>query len=110
MTENDSYHLSFSHVGFFVADMDTVVSFYSEVLGFFITDRGVLNGRPITFLSRDPGEHHQIVLVTGREPGMLQNINQVSFRVRSLAELQALYRRLVALGVNGMDPVTHGNS
>lgn len=110
MNHEDSYHLSFSHVGFFVTAMDTMVDFYSNVLGFFITDRGVLNGRPITFLSRDPTEHHQIVMVAGREPGALQNINQVSFRVGSLSQLQALYRRLVTMGVKGMDPVTHGNS
>ncbi|HLS98331.1 MAG: VOC family protein [Porticoccaceae bacterium] len=108
--QDRGWRLAFSHVGFFVADMDRVVDFYHRVLGFFITDRGVLNGKPITFLSRDPNEHHQIVLVAGRDPGALQNINQISFRVQSLGELQALYRRLVATGVAGMDPVTHGNA
>lgn len=109
-TEDRGWRLAFSHVGFFVTDMDRVVDFYHRVLGFFITDRGVLNGKPITFLSRDPREHHQIVLVAGRSPGTLQNINQISFRVQSLGELQALYQHLVATGVEGMDPVTHGNA
>jgi len=106
----EAYSLSFSHVGFFVADIDRMVAFYSDVLGFFVTDHGVLNGKRITFLSRDPREHHQIVLVAERQPGTLQNINQISFRVGSLGQLQALYRRLAAVDTAGMEPVTHGNS
>jgi catechol 2,3-dioxygenase len=104
------YQMAFSHVGFFVTDMDMMADFYSRVMGFFITDKGMLNGKAITFLSRDPREHHQIVLVAGREPESHLNINQISFRVRSLGELKAFYARLVEAGAKGMEPVIHGNS
>ncbi|MAT51141.1 MAG: glyoxalase [Porticoccaceae bacterium] len=110
MSSPRNYQLAFSHVGFFVEDMDTMVGFYRDVMGFFVTDSGLLNDRPITFLSRDPSEHHQIVLVGGKEPGTLQNINQISFRVGSLTELKNLYQRLVDMEVTGLDPVTHGNA
>ena len=38
-------------------------------------------GRPLTFLSHDPDQHHQLVLVTGRPPGVDYNVvNQISFK------------------------------
>jgi catechol 2,3-dioxygenase-like lactoylglutathione lyase family enzyme len=109
-SKSADYSLAFSHVGFFVTDMDKMADFYSNVLGFFITDKGVLNGRRITFFSRDPREHHQVVLVGGQDPAVKQNINQISFRVQSLGELKNLYHCLVAADTKGLDPVIHGNS
>jgi catechol 2,3-dioxygenase len=103
--------LSFSHVGLFVTDMAGMVDFFSGVLGFTITDRGQLGATALTFLSRDPSEHHQIVLVEGRPPGLPDRIvNQVSFRVGTLGELQAVYRRLRTLEMRELTPITHGNA
>lgn len=104
------YSLSFSHVGFFVTDMDAMAAFYSDTMGFYITDRGMLGDKRITFLSRDPREHHQIVLVGGRDPNSQLNINQISFRLGSLTELKAFYDRLVLAETKGMEPIIHGNS
>ncbi len=104
------YSLSFSHVGFVVRDMDRMLAFYRDVLGFFLTDRGDLNGRQLRFLSRNPKEHHQIVLMTGRGEDQATTINQISFRVANLGELRTLYARLVAAGAEGLDPATHGNA
>ena len=104
------YAPSFSHVGFFVTDMEKMKRFYRDTLGFFITDKGVLNGKDITFFSRDPNEHHQIVLVGGRDPDSQLNINQISFRIESLGGLKTLYDKLVEAGAPGMDPVIHGNA
>lgn len=105
-----AYQMAFSHVGFFVTDMDRMADFYTRVMGFFITDRGTLNGNRITFLSRDPHEHHQIVLVGGRDPATQLNINQISFRVGSLGELKSFHDELLANDAPGMEPVIHGNS
>lgn len=104
------YNLSFSHLGFFVRDLDRMLAFYRDVLGFFLTDEGDLNGRQIRFLSRNPKEHHQVVLMTGRGADQPTTINQISFRVGGLGELKALYSRLVAAGAEGLDPATHGNA
>jgi catechol-2,3-dioxygenase len=84
--------IEFSHVGIFVHDMERMVEFYQRVLGLVVTDRGFLPGRELTFMSRNPREHHQVVLASGRT-GSLQDkvINQISFRVASLEELQETF-------------------
>ncbi|OGA77387.1 MAG: glyoxalase [Betaproteobacteria bacterium RIFCSPLOWO2_12_FULL_65_14] len=107
--------LSFSHMGLFVADLARMEDFYTRLLGFTATDRGELetaHGRVfLVFLSRDPREHHQIVLVTGR-PGALpfNPINQISFRMAELAGLREMHKRLLAEGVAELSPVSHGNA
>jgi catechol 2,3-dioxygenase len=50
-----------THFGIFVRDMPAMVDFYTRVIGLLVTDTGVLRGRPLTFLSRSPHEHHQVV-------------------------------------------------
>lgn len=103
--------LRFSHVGLFVTDMAPMVDFYSRVLGFAVTDHGELGGVALTFLSRDPREHHQIVLVEGRPPGLPDRIvNQVSFRVGSLGELIAFYRRIRGDSPRELVSISHGNA
>jgi catechol 2,3-dioxygenase len=104
------YSLTFSHMGFFVRDLDKMVAFYTNVLGFFLTDQGMLGPRELRFLSRDPTEHHQIVLMTGRGEDQATTINQISFRVTSLEELRSVYARLVATDAPNLDPATHGNA
>jgi catechol 2,3-dioxygenase-like lactoylglutathione lyase family enzyme len=99
----------------FVTDLPRMERFYTDVLEFTVTDRGQLNGAngpfDLVFLSRDPDEHHQLVLATGRpaESGF-NPINQISFRSDSLATLKAAYRRLVAAEARELIPVTHGNA
>ncbi|HEX7969587.1 MAG TPA: VOC family protein [Stellaceae bacterium] len=103
--------LRFSHVGLFVMDMVRMVDFYSRVLGFAVTDRGKLGTATLTFLSRDPGAHHQIVLVEGRPEGLPDRIvNQVSFRVDTLAELLSFYQRIRSENPRELAPRTHGNA
>jgi catechol 2,3-dioxygenase len=105
------YALQFSHMGLFVTDINKMADFYHRVLGFPITDRGFLGEAELVFFSRDPRDHHQIVLVAGRPPGLPDRIvNQVSFRVASLAELQRFYRRICAEAVKELIPVCHGNA
>src|SRR5258706_8605353 len=107
--------LSFSHMGLFVADVARMQDFYTRVLGFAVTDRGVLETAdgPLTlvFLSRDPREHHQIVLASGRPARLEFNaINQISFRAQDLAGLREMHRRLQkeARGSH-IAPISHRN-
>jgi hypothetical protein len=82
------------------------------VLGLLVSDRGPLDGGPaLCFLSRNPDEHHQLVLVSGRPPGGGYNVvNQISFKLPTLAELQAMYRRVRDEGIKEFRIVTHGNA
>jgi catechol-2,3-dioxygenase len=98
-----------SHVGLYVSDVPKMIDFYTKVLGFVVSD-GATDGR-ITFLSRNPSDHHQVVLVRGRstdaETPMVQ---QVSFNVGNLATVQRAYRSVTAAGCQGIRPISHGNA
>ena len=107
--------LTFSHVGFFVHDIGLMEDFYARVLEFTVTDRGKLPGPngsvDLVFLSRDPDEHHQIVLVTGRPEHLSFNvINQISLKADSLSTLKAMHARVLGEKTSDVTPVTHGNS
>ena len=102
---------SFSHMGMFVTDAARMEDFYTRVLGFAVTDRGLLGSTSLIFLSRDAKEHHQIVLASGRPPAAGFNpINQISFRMADFAGLREMHRRLQQEEVAGLAPVSHGNA
>jgi catechol-2,3-dioxygenase len=99
----------------FVTDIQRLEDFYVRLLDFTVTDRGQLDGprgtMDLVFLSRDPDEHHQIVLITGRPRDLPFNpINQISLKADSLATLCAMYRTLLAEKLPDITPVTHGNA
>jgi catechol-2,3-dioxygenase len=103
--------LAFSHMGIFVADPARMEDFYTRVLGFTVTDRGNLGATQLIFLSRDPKEHHQIVLASGRPPGAgFNTINQISFRMAEFAGLREMHRRIQREGMKEIAPVSHGNA
>ena len=58
--------VSFSHFEFRARDIPLMEAFYTQTLGFYVTDRsppkGDRRGDQMVFLSLHPGEHHQIVL------------------------------------------------
>jgi len=107
--------LTFSHMGMYVSDIARMERFYTRVLEFTVTDRGQLAGpsgpMSLVFLSRDPDEHHQIVLASGRpeEPGF-NVINQISLKADSLSTLKQMHRRIQDEGLKDITPVTHGNA
>src|SRR5690242_21024044 len=98
-----------SHVGLYVHDVPKMIDFYTKVLGFVVSD-GAPDGR-ITLLSRNPSDHHQVVLVRGRttdtETPMVQ---QVSFNVGNLAAVQRAYSKVSEAECQGIRPVSHGNA
>ena len=104
--------LVFSHMGFYVRDLPRMARFYKEVLCFFETDQGDLGPVQLVFLSRDPAEHHQIVLATGRPADLAFSvINQISLRVPDLATLRAVRARVAAdPDVSDLVCATHGNA
>ncbi|MFT5134258.1 MAG: catechol 2,3-dioxygenase [Gammaproteobacteria bacterium] len=109
---SNSVSLKFSHFGIFVVNLAVMKNFYTDVLGYYITDEGLFpDGQSLVFLSRDPDEHHQIILVDGRPDASGFNpINQISFFVKDLEELQSFYLVVKAAEVNDLQPITHGNA
>lgn len=102
-----------SHLGIYTDHQDEMQAFYERVLGLVVTDVGVAHKfkRRIVFMSSTPDQHHQFVLVR-REPGDPQRgpLFQVSFKVKSLAELRVVRARAVRHGATNFRPMNHGNS
>jgi catechol 2,3-dioxygenase-like lactoylglutathione lyase family enzyme len=98
--------LRIGHVGLFVRDIERMIAFYRDVLGFVVTDRA----ERICFLSRDPDQHHQVVFAPGRPQEGHDSVQQLSFRVETLEEVLEIHRRLVAADAKALDPCTHGNA
>ncbi len=110
-------NLMFSHMGLSVKNIEMMEAFYTGVLGFTVTDRGTAGGMQLVFLSRDPRDHHQIVLATGRpdvlpantaNPQFGPSINQISFKMGSLSDLRDMHERLTAEGGSSLFPANHG--
>ena len=103
--------LTFSHVGIWVTDLEAMREFYTDALGFVMTDRGPIGETELVFLSQSPGDHHQIVLAKGRPADVgFTTVNQISFKLDSLETLKAMYRELVERSVKDLVQVSHGNA
>ncbi len=100
-----------SHVGIYVNDTEAMIPFYQEVLGLTVTDRGISSSAklPITFMSSTPEQHHQFVLVEGRAKDAPSTINQLSFKVASLAELREVAGKVTARNIK-LRQTSHGNA
>jgi catechol 2,3-dioxygenase-like lactoylglutathione lyase family enzyme len=103
--------VQFSHVGIFVRELERMERFYTGFLGFVTSDRGHLGEARLVFLSRDPRDHHQIVLVSGRpEEARFSVVNQISLRVEGLAALRYFNDNAARHGATDVQPVSHGNA
>ena len=108
-----------SHFEIRARDPVVVAEFYTEVLGFIISDRGVLDrgpakGRELIFLSHSPEEHHQIVLIPAEADGAARNagggIGHIAFRVDTLDEVRRVYEKVRRLPHAKPEPVSHANT
>jgi len=102
-----------THAGVYVDDMAAMRDFYVEVMGLVETDRGHGStfDNDFVFLSADPTIHHQLILASGRAArAQRSTVNQLSFRVKSLAELRTMNDRVRDYGIGGIRPVSHGNA
>ncbi|MFD2580353.1 VOC family protein [Novosphingobium colocasiae] len=63
------------------------------------------------FSVKNPSEHHQIVFISSPEAeGSAKVLNQMSFRLDSLATLLEFAKRLDGEKVTDLEPVIHGNA
>ena len=106
--------LSLGHATLAVRDLDRMVAFYTEVLGFVVTNRGepVPGMGEMAFISQDPAEHHQIVLVHTPEPTprAFMMADHFAFRTGTLDDLRVIGERLAAAEVASVIPISHGNA
>ena len=105
-----------SHFEIRVRDQAVMEKFYTEIMGFIVSDRGVLDrgpmqGRELIFMSHSPEEHHQIVLIpTDASENSGSGIGHVAFRVDSLDEVRRVYEKVRVLPHAKPEPVSHGNT
>lgn len=99
------------HVGIYVHDLMKQRDFYSRVMGLEIADEDI-EGRGMVFLSAHPDEeHHEFVIMKGRTGGAdAQVIQQLSFKVDTLAELKDFHSVFKSEGVEIQRTVSHGNA
>jgi catechol-2,3-dioxygenase len=109
--------LEVAHAVLYVHDVERMIAFYTETLGFEVSDRGPLgppdSGVEIVFLSQTARHHHQLAFVTGRDkPERSNSVHHVAFRsAGTLDDLKALREALQAQpDVSGIMPLTHGNA
>ena len=99
------------HVGIYVDDLMKQRDFYSRVMGLKIADED-LEQRGMVFMSAHPEEeHHEFVLMKGRSaPPDAKLIQQLSFKVDTLAELKEFHQVFKDEGVRIQRTVSHGNA
>jgi len=107
--------LRFAHAVVYVSDMEEMLDFYTNVLGFEITDRGPIRGDDspeIVFMSQDPEHHHQLAFLSGRhEVAESNSVNHLAFRVDALDDVKKMISTLEGDGrATKMMPLTHGNA
>jgi catechol 2,3-dioxygenase len=101
----------FSHLAIPVSDMVTMRRFYTETLGFIVTDQGGEDPGDAVFLSSRPGEHHQVVLAnSGGTTETDTVLGHFALRVDSLTELRGLYKKLTKAKVAELRTVSHGTT
>ena len=105
--------LTVGHSTLAARDLDALASWYCEVLGFEVTNRGPIpNDQEIAFLSQDPTAHHQIAMVGGAITGPSDFVmsDHLAFRIASLDDLRVIHSNLVAAGVTEILKIDHGNA
>ncbi len=106
--------LTLGHATIAVRDLDRMVDFYRDVLGFAVTNRGPAgdDGTELAFLCQDPDAHHQVVLVSGMPTPEHHFVlaDHLAFRTGSLDDLRVIGARLADAGTEGVIPISHGNA
>ena len=105
--------LEAAHAVLYVHDVVDMIDFYTNTLGFEVTDRGPLGSDEIVFLSQIANHHHQVAFITGRDkPDPSNSVHHVAYRsAGTLDDLRALKKELAAdARVTEIMPLTHGNA
>ena len=101
--------ITLSHFEIYVRDLESMKEFYTRYLGFVVTDSG--EGKDgMVFLSRNPAEHHQLVLTPRQSLKSVESpVDHIAFRVDSIANLRVFHKVLLT-GSTSLQTVSHGTS
>jgi catechol-2,3-dioxygenase len=105
--------LSLGHSTLLAQDINVLIAFYCDALGFHVTNRGkVGEDSELAFLSQDPAHHHQIAMVSGSPvpEHAFMMVDHLAFRTGTLDDLRRLHEGLTSAGVNDILPICHGNA
>ncbi len=111
--EHQMPRLTLSHSTIAAKDLDGILNFYCDVLGFQVTNRGdVPGGGQLAFVSQDPNNHHQIVFVSSDETPEHEfvMVEHLAFRTETLDDLRILRSKLQEANVDPILPICHGNA
>lgn len=98
-----------SHFELYVHDVVSMEEFYTRYLGFVVTDRGEGNNGMV-FLSRNPDEHHQLVLNPRQSHKPVESpVDHISFRINSIADLRVFHKALLSSSTT-LQTVSHGTT
>ena len=102
-------NINLSHFELYVSDVASMEKFYTRYLGFVVTDRG--DGKDgMVFLSKNPHEHHQLVLNPRQSPRPIESpVDHISFRIDSIANLRVFHKALLASPTK-LQTVSHGTT
>jgi len=107
--------LRWSHAVFYVRELDPMIAFYTEVLGFEVSDRGPLDpANPaieVAFLSQVGSDHHQLAFAPVRASDAVGTVDHIAFRVDCLSDVKEMAARLQRDGrAQEITPISHGNA
>jgi len=107
--------LRWSHAVLYVRDLEQMLGFYGDVLGFQVSDRGPLDpgmpGLEVVFLSQVGSDHHQLAFAPVRGEETSSPIDHIAFRVDSLSDVKTMAARLKEDGrAAEINPLMHGNA
>jgi catechol 2,3-dioxygenase len=105
-------NVRWSHCVLKVRDLDAMIEFYRDALGFKLADQGTLGPEQrIAFLSGSSTDHHQLGLLEGRSDDDTTSLDHNAFRVDSIEDVQAMLEWTKADPRTGEGaPITHGNA
>lgn len=105
-------NVSWSHCVLKVRDLDAMIEFYCDALGFKLADRGNIGPEQhIAFLSGSSSDHHQLGLMSGRADDDAGSLDHNAFRVDSVEDVQTMVAWVNAdERIGDGFPVTHGNA
>lgn len=102
-------NIRLSHFELYVVDVAMMENFYTQHLGFVVTDRGE-GKNAMVFLSRNPEEHHQLVLNPGQLSKPIKSpVDHISFRVDSIGDLRLFHNSLLTSSA-ALQTVSHGTT